>query len=308
MKPAILITGGAGFIGNNLTRYLLDQGERVVVIDNFISSKKDKISDLLNHPNFTLLEDDISHPGMYYDDLPEIKQIYHLACPASPPKYQAYPLKTIQTCVNGTINILEIAKTHNCPILFTSTSEVYGESLVTPQPETYRGNVNTIGIRACYDEGKRLAETIMFEYHRQFGVDIKVVRIFNTYGPYMDEDDGRIVTNFIKQVREDKDITIYGTGKQTRSFCFVDDLVRGLILMMASPHTGPVNLGNPNEMSIFEIAWKISKIFGKELRIKYFPLPQDDPTHRCPDITLAKTLLGWEPRINIDDGLKKTIL
>lgn len=304
---SILITGGAGFIGNNLTRYLLAQGERVIVIDNFISSKRDKISDLLNHPNFTFLEGDICDPEFYFDELPKIKQIYHLACPASPPKYQAYPLQTIKTCVNGTINILEIAKTNNCSILFTSTSEVYGESLVTPQPESYRGNVNTIGIRACYDEGKRLAETIMFEYKRQFGVDIKVVRIFNTYGPYMDEDDGRIVTNFIKQVREDKDITIYGTGNQTRSFCFVDDLIRGLVLMMASPHTGPVNLGNPNEMSIFEIALKICEIFGKKIKIKYFPLPQDDPTHRCPDITLAKTLLGWEPQINIDDGLKKTI-
>jgi UDP-glucuronate decarboxylase len=307
MKHTILITGGAGFIGNNLTRYLLDHGENVVIIDNFISSNRDKITDLLSHPNFSLWEGDICKDNIFNGFQYKIKQIYHLACPASPPKYQAHPLKTIDTCVNGTINILEFAKKENCSILFTSTSEVYGESLVTPQSESYRGNVNTIGIRACYDEGKRLAETIMFEYRRQFGLDIKVVRIFNTYGPYMDEDDGRIVTNFIKQVRDDKEITIYGTGKQTRSFCFIDDLIRGLVLMMASQHTGPINLGNPNEMSIFEIAYKISKIFGKELRIKYYPLPQDDPTHRCPDISLAKKLLNWEPKINIDEGLNKTI-
>lgn len=310
---SILVTGGAGFIGNNLVRRLLNLGEHVIIVDNFISSQPAKSMDLCQHPNVVFIEKDVCKLTL----LTNIKQIYHLACPASPPKYQAYPLETIQTCVNGTINVLEIAKANKCPILFTSTSEVYGEALISPQVETYRGNVSTIGIRACYDEGKRMAETIMFEYHRQFGVDVKVVRIFNTYGPYMDDDDGRVVTNFIKQATSGQNITIYGTGQQSRSFCYVDDLVRGLMLMMNSIEHGPINLGNPNEMTVCEVAQKVCEIVGRnnrdigsslsDLKITYKPIPQDDPTHRCPDITLARERLGWYPTVDITEGLSRTI-
>lgn len=301
--PRILITGGAGFIGNNLSRHLLSLGERVLVVDNFISSEKENIVDLLSNPNYTLIKCDI----LEIPELLNLKRIYHLACPASPPKYQANPIHTIKTCVNGTINVLELARLNKCPILFSSTSEVYGEPFVSPQPESYRGNVNTVGIRSCYDEGKRMAETLMFEYKNQYNMDCKIVRIFNTFGPYMNPDDGRVVTNFIKQAKNNDNITIYGDGSQTRSFCYIDDLVRGLILMMSSKECGPINLGNPNEQTVLELAHHIIRLTQSESKIVFMPLPGDDPTNRCPDITLAKTLLKWEPIVNIEIGLLKTI-
>uniref|UniRef100_A0A6C0JXH4 Uncharacterized protein n=1 Tax=viral metagenome TaxID=1070528 RepID=A0A6C0JXH4_9ZZZZ len=305
ITPCTLITGGAGFIGNNLCRYLLKRGERVLVIDNFCSSNRGYIHELLANPLFTLIEADILDKQKYMN-LRNIKGIYHLACAASPPKYQADPIHTMDTCFTGTHNILDLARENKCPVLFTSTSEVYGEPAVSPQPETYRGNVNTVGIRSCYDEGKRIAETLCFEY-RRLGIDTKIVRIFNTFGPFLNPEDGRVITNFVKQAISGQDITIYGTGSQTRSFCYVDDLVEGLVKMMASDEHGPINLGNPNEISVLEIAEKIIKFTGSSSKLVFCPLPQDDPTQRCPDISLANEKLGWKPVIDLDTGLQKTI-
>lgn len=288
-QETILVTGGAGFIGTNLVNYLRARGEHVTVIDNFISSKrKDGV-----------LEMDICDidPTRFKN----IKAIYHLACPASPIKYQADPIHTIRTCVEGTRRVLEIARLNKCKILLTSTSEVYGEPLVTPQPESYRGNVNTVGIRACYDEGKRIAETLFFEYRKH--CDTKIVRIFNTYGKFLDPDDGRVVTNFLKQAKAGDDITIYGDGSQTRSFCYVDDMVDGLVKMMNSDEPGPINLGNPHEQTVLSIAKQIIELTGSTSKIVFCDLPKDDPTNRCPDITLAKERLHWSPKISFKEGI-----
>ncbi len=304
----ILITGGTGFLGSNLCYRLIASGERVICVDNNYTGRMANISDLLSNPNFRFIEHDICEPLNVDDE--KIDQIYNMACPASPPAYQgSYAIKTTKTCVFGAINMLELAKKHKARILQTSTSEVYGEPLVHPQVETYRGNVNPNGIRACYDEGKRCAESLFFDYHRHEGVDIKVIRIFNTYGPKMDPNDGRVVSNFICQALSGQDITIYGDGSQTRSFCYVDDLIEVMIRMMNSPadFTGPVNTGNPGEFTVKELAEKIVAKIGGSSKIVYKPLPKDDPTQRRPDITLAKTKLGWEPKVKLDEGLDKTI-
>ena len=304
----ILITGGTGFLGSNLCYRLIASGERVICVDNNYTGRMANISDLLSNPNFRFIEHDICEPLNVDDE--KIDQIYNMACPASPPAYQgSYAIKTTKTCVFGAINMLELAKKHKARILQTSTSEVYGEPLVHPQVETYRGNVNPNGIRACYDEGKRCAESLFFDYHRHEGVDIKVIRIFNTYGPKMDPNDGRVVSNFICQALSGQDITIYGDGSQTRSFCYVDDLIEVMIRMMNSPadFTGPVNTGNPGEFTVKELAEKIVAKIGGSSKIVYNPLPKDDPTQRRPDITLAKTKLGWEPKVKLDEGLDKTI-
>ena len=300
----ILVTGGAGFIGNHLCRRLLNEGNFVICLDNFFTGLKRHIEDLLDHPNFKLVEHDIVNPV----DV-ECDQIYNLACPASPPHYQYDSVKTMKTSVLGIINMLELAKKYNATILQASTSEVYGNPLEHPQKELYWGNVNPIGIRSCYDEGKRAAETLMMDYHRQYGVDIRIIRIFNTYGPNMDPKDGRVVSNCIMQALADEDITIYGDGTQTRSFCYVDDLVEGMIKMMNNPKgfIGPVNLGNPSERTVLDLAQKIIELTGSKSEIVFMPLPSDDPVKRKPDIALAKKELGWEPKVDIVDGLKETI-
>ena len=298
----ILITGGAGFIGSHLCKRLLNEGIFVICLDNFFTGRKRNIENLLPNPNFELVEHDIIEPI----DI-RVDEIYNLACPASPPHYQYDPIKTIKTSVIGIINMLELAEKYNAKILQASTSEVYGDPLVHPQVETYWGNVNPIGIRSCYDEGKRCAETLVSDYHRQFGLDTKIVRIFNTYGPNMAQDDGRVVSNFIIQALKNEDITIYGDGTQTRSFCYVDDLVEGFIKMMNSEITGPVNLGNPSERTIEDFAKLITKLTKSKSKIVYKPLPSDDPTKRRPDITLAKKVLNWQPEIDIKTGLEKTI-
>lgn len=305
----ILVTGGTGFLGSNLCARLISDNNRVICLDNNYTGRMENISSLLNNSGFRFIKHDVCEPLDFIDE--KIDQIYNLACPASPSAYQgSYSIKTTKTCVLGAINVLELAKKHQATILQTSTSEVYGEPLVHPQVETYRGNVNPIGIRSCYDEGKRCAESLFFDYHRHEGVDIKVVRIFNTYGPNMDPNDGRVVSNFICQALSGQDITIYGDGSQTRSFCFVDDLMEVLVKMMNSPKdfTGPVNIGNPEEYTVGELATKIvSKINGKS-KIVYKALPSDDPTVRRPDITLARKNLNWEPKISLDEGLDRTIL
>lgn len=300
----ILVTGGAGFIGNHLCRRLLKEGNKVICLDNFFTGLKKHIADLLEHPNFTLKEHDIINPV----DI-ECDQIYNLACPASPPHYQYDAVKTMKTSVLGILNMLELAKKHNATILQASTSEVYGNPLVHPQNETYWGNVNPIGIRSCYDEGKRCAETLMTDYHRQYGIETRIIRIFNTYGPNMDPKDGRVVSNCIMQALSSEDITIYGDGTQTRSFCYVDDLVEGMIRMMnnKSSFCGPVNLGNPSERTVLDLAQKIIELTGSQSKIVFLPLPGDDPIKRKPDISVAQKELGWEPEVDIIDGLKKTI-
>lgn len=300
----ILVTGGAGFIGNHLCRRLLKENNYVICLDNFFTGLKTHIEDMLDNPNFELIEHDIVNPI----DI-EVKQIYNLACPASPPHYQYDPVKTMKTSVLGIINMLELAKKYNATLLQASTSEVYGNPLVHPQKETYWGNVNPIGIRSCYDEGKRAAETLMMDYHRQYGVDIRIIRIFNTYGPNMDPNDGRVVSNCIVQAINGDDITIYGDGTQTRSFCYVDDLVDGAIRMMnnSSNFIGPVNLGNPSERTVLNLAEIILEMTGSKSKIVYKELPSDDPVKRKPDITTAKEILCWEPKVDIKDGLKKTI-
>jgi len=299
----ILVTGGAGFLGSHLCERLLVEGHEVLCLDNFFTGRKKNIEHLLNHPYFELIRHDITLPILL-----EVDRIYHLACPASPIHYQYNAIKTIKANVIGTINMLGIAKRVKARILFASTSEVYGDPAVHPQKEDYWGNVNTIGIRSCYDEGKRVAETLMMDYHRQNGVDIKIVRIFNTYGPRMLLNDGRVVSNFIVQALKSEDITIYGKGTQTRSFCYVDDLIEGMERMMdAENFTGPVNLGNPEEYTILELAQKIIVMTGSGSKISYKPLPSDDPTQRQPDITLARQKLGWEPDVSVTNGLQKTI-
>ena len=300
----ILVTGGAGFIGSHLCKKLVEEGNDVICLDNFFTGSKDNIWDLMDYKNFELMRYDVTEKLFV-----EIDQIYNLACPASPVHYQYNPIKTTKTSVWGAMNMLGLAKRVNARILQASTSEVYGDPQVHPQPETYRGSVNPIGIRSCYDEGKRVAETRFFDYHRQHNVDIKVIRIFNTYGPNMNSCDGRVVSNFIVQALKGEDITIYGDGSQTRSFCYVDDLVDGMYRMMNSRNgfTGPVNLGNPCEFTMIELAKKVIDLTGSDSKIVYKPLPLDDPTQRKPVIDLAKKELDWEPHIMLEEGLKRTI-
>ena len=299
----ILVTGGAGFIGSHLCERLLAEGNDVICLDNFFTGSKDNIIHLLDNHRFELIRHDIIEPILL-----EVDQVYHLACPASPVHYQYNPVKTTKTSVMGTINMLGLAKRVKARILLASTSEVYGDPQIHPQTEDYWGNVNPIGIRSCYDEGKRLAETLMMDYHRQNGVDIRIVRIFNTYGPRMAVNDGRVVSNFIVQSLQGKDITVYGEGQQTRSFCYVSDLVDGLIRMMGCDgFIGPVNLGNPVETTIREFAERITRLTGANSRIVNHPLPADDPKQRQPDITLARTRLGWEPVVPLEQGLGDTI-
>jgi len=300
----ILITGGAGFLGSHLCNHLAAEGHDVLCLDNFFSGSKKNISHLLAKPNFELIRHDLVQPIFL-----EVDEIYNLACPASPVHYQHNPVKTVKTSVMGAINMLGLAKRVKAKILQASTSEIYGNPMVHPQKEDYWGNVNTIGPRSCYDEGKRCAETLFFDYHRQNSVNIRVARIFNTYGPRMQPDDGRVVSNFIVQALTNQDITVYGDGAQIRSFCFVDDLIEGLIRMMNGPDdfTGPVNLGNPDEFTILELAKMIVRLTGSQSRIIFKPLPQDDPLQRKPDITLAKKRLDWGPKLNLEEGLKRTI-
>lgn len=303
----ILVTGGTGFLGSNLCRRLIDDGEKVICMDNNYTGRLENIGVLLGNARFRFIKHDVCEP-LNFDE--HLDQIYNLACPASPPAYQGrHSIDTTRTCVLGALNMLELAKLHRATILQTSTSEVYGEPQVHPQTETYRGNVNPIGIRACYDEGKRCAESLFFDYHRHEGVDIKVIRIFNTYGPNMDPHDGRVVSNFICQALKGEDITIYGDGSQTRSFCYVDDLIEVMVRMMNTEagFTGPVNTGNPGEFTIRELAEKVTAQTGSRSKIVYKPLPADDPTQRRPDISLAKNKLGWEPSVSLDEGLQKTI-
>lgn len=298
----ILVTGGAGFIGSNLCARLLDEGDDIICLDNFFTGSKDNIRKFIGNNRFELVSHDITK-----EYFAEVDQIYNLACPASPPHYQYNAIKTIKTSVLGIINMLGLAKRCKATILQASTSEVYGDPKIHPQTEDYWGNVNPIGIRSCYDEGKRCAETLMMDYHRQNNVDTKIVRIFNTYGPNMAQNDGRVVSNFILQALKNEDITIYGDGSQTRSFCYVDDLIEGLIRMMNSKLVGPVNLGNPSERTILDFAKLIIKLTNSKSQIIYKPLPSDDPTQRQPDISLAKNELDWEPKIDIEEGLMKTI-
>ncbi len=299
----ILVTGGAGFIGSHLSERLLGEGHDVLCLDNFFTGSKGNIAHLLGNPRFELIRHDVTEPILL-----EVDQIYNLACPASPVHYQYNPVKTIKTSVMGAIHMLGLAKRVRARILQASTSEVYGDPLQHPQTEAYWGNVNPIGIRSCYDEGKRVAETLMMDYHRQNKVDVRIIRIFNTYGPRMALQDGRVVSNFIAQALQGEDITVFGDGAQTRSFCYVDDLVEGMIRMMqCEGTTGPVNLGNPVETSILEFAQRIIELTGSRSRIVRKPLPADDPKQRQPDIGLARKLLGWEPRVPLETGLRKTI-
>ena len=300
----ILVTGGAGFLGSHLCDRLLAEGNDVLCVDNFYTSTRRNIVHLLEHPNFELMRHDVTFP-LYV----EVDRIYNLACPASPIHYQRDPVQTTKTSVHGAINMLGLAKRTGARILQSSTSEVYGDPSVHPQPESYWGNVNPIGIRSCYDEGKRCAETLFFDYWRQHRLPIKVARIFNTYGPRMLPDDGRVVSNFIVQALAGKDITIYGDGNQTRSFCYVDDLVDGLMRLMESDEdvTGPINLGNPGEFSIRELAEKVVELVDSGSRLVYEPLPQDDPTQRQPDIGQAQEVLGWTPHVSLDEGLPRTV-
>lgn len=304
----ILITGGTGFIGSNLCKRLIkNENNKIICVDNNYTGSLDNVRELLNNPRFKFIQHDIIEPLNIEE---KIEEIYNLACPASPCAYQGEKaIFTTKTCVFGALNMLELAKNNNAKILQSSTSEVYGEPLVHPQPETYRGNVNPTGIRACYDEGKRCAESLFFDYYRLYGVKIKVIRIFNTYGPMMNPNDGRVVSNFICQALRGEDLTIYGDGSQTRSFCYVDDLVELIIKMMASDDdfVGPVNAGNPEEFTIKELADLVKEKINKDLKIVYKPLPADDPTQRRPDIALAETKLNWEPKIKLNEGIDKTI-
>lgn len=304
MKNRILVTGGAGFLGSHLCERLLAEGNEVICADNYFTGSKENVAHLLSNPYFELIRHDVTFP-LYI----EVDQIYNLACPASPVHYQYDPVQTTKTSVHGAINMLGLAKRVKARIFQASTSEVYGDPEVHPQPEEYWGRVNPIGIRSCYDEGKRCAETLFFDYHRQHNLDIKVARIFNTYGPRMHPNDGRVVSNFIVQALKGKDITIFGDGSQTRSFCYVDDLIEGFIrLMNTEPgFTGPVNLGNPGEFTMLELAEKVIELTGSSSKLTFMPLPQDDPRQRQPNIELAKSKLGWEPRVNLENGLKKTI-
>lgn len=303
-KKTVLVTGGGGFIGSHLCERLLKEGFDVICLDNFFTGTKNNVRHLLSNPSFEMIRHDITVPISL-----EVDAIYNLACPASPVHYQHDPVQTARTNVLGAINMLELARRLHIPVLQASTSEVYGDPKVHPQTESYWGNVNPIGIRSCYDEGKRCAETLFFDYHRQYDLPVKVIRIFNTYGPRMLPNDGRVVSNFIVQALAGKNITIYGTGNQTRSFCFISDLIEGMIRMMKTPArvTGPVNLGNPGEYTVRELAEKIILLSGSKSKLEFHPLPQDDPTRRKPDISLARELLDWEPKVGIDDGLVETI-
>ncbi|GAB2935146.1 SDR family oxidoreductase [Rhodococcus aerolatus] len=300
----VLVTGGAGFIGSHLCRALLARGDEVLAVDNFYSGARSSVADLLGHPRFELVRHDITFP-LYV----ETDEIYHLACPASPIFYQRDPVQTTKTSVVGSINVLGLAKRVGAKVLLTSTSEVYGDPAVHPQDETYWGNVNPIGPRSCYDEGKRCAETLFFDYRRQHDLAVKVARVFNTYGPGMRPDDGRVISNFVVQALAGEPVTVYGDGSQTRSFCFVDDLVDGLVRLMDTPHgvTGPVNLGNPVEVTMLEIARTIVEMTGSTSPVELRPLPADDPRQRRPDITRARETLGWEPTVAFDDGLRRTV-
>jgi UDP-glucuronate decarboxylase len=304
IRKRVLITGGAGFLGSHLAERMIAAGHDVLVVDNFYTGTKENIRHLLGNPHFELMRHDVTFP-LYV----EVDEIYNLACPASPVHYQFDPVQTTKTSVHGAINLLGLAKRTKAKILQASTSEVYGDPEVHPQVETYWGHVNCTGIRACYDEGKRCAETLFFDYWRQHRVKIKVIRIFNTYGPRMHPNDGRVVSNFIVQALRNEDITLYGDGNQTRSFCYVDDLIEGMIRLMNTGDdvTGPVNVGNPGEFTIRELAEKVIELTGSSSKLVFKPLPQDDPRQRKPDITLAKSLLGWEPTIALEAGLKKTI-
>ncbi|MBR1692690.1 MAG: SDR family oxidoreductase [Lachnospiraceae bacterium] len=299
----VLVTGGAGFLGSHLCDRLIAEGNDVICADNLFTGSKDNIRHLLANPYFEFIRHDVTQP-LYV----EVDQIYNLACPASPVHYQYNPIKTAKTSVYGAMNMLGLAKRVHARILQASTSEVYGDPEVHPQPESYRGCVNTIGIRSCYDEGKRMAETLFFDYHRQHNVDIRVIRIFNTYGPRMNAGDGRVVSNFIVQALKGEDITIYGDGQQTRSFCYVDDLIEGMVRMMnCEDFTGPVNIGNPGEFTMLELARKVIELTGSKSKLVYMPLPSDDPMQRRPVIDLAKEKLGWEPTVALEQGLERTI-
>jgi len=304
VKKTVLVTGGGGFLGSHLCDKLISLDYDVICVDNFFTGNKENIRHLIGNPNFELIRHDITWP-LYL----EVDSIFNLACPASPVHYQHDPIQTTKTSVLGAINMLGVAKRLNIPILQASTSEVYGDPTVHPQTESYWGNVNTIGPRSCYDEGKRAAETLFYDYRHQLGVDTKIIRIFNTYGPRMSLNDGRVVSNFIVQALLNRDITIYGKGEQTRSFCYVDDLIDGMIKMMNTSHDtfGPVNLGNPTELTILELASTIIELTNSKSKLVYNELPQDDPIQRKPDITLARKLLKWEPTVNLSEGLKKTI-
>lgn len=301
---SLLITGGAGFLGSHLCDRLISQHYKIICLDNFSTGALHNVKHLLNNPRFNLINHDVRTPFHH-----DINQIYNLACPASPKYYQYDPLQTVKTSIYGAINMLELAKENNAKILQASTSEVYGDPNINPQTESYWGNVNPIGIRSCYDEGKRCAETLFFDYHRKYNLDIKVVRIFNTYGPRMQPDDGRVVSNFIVQALKGENITIYGDGQQTRSFCYVDDLIDGFVAMMNSSYdlSGPVNLGNPCEFTILDLAEKIIKLVGGKSKLIFQALPEDDPKQRCPDISVAKEKICWEPKVGLDDGLKETL-
>jgi UDP-glucuronate decarboxylase len=299
-----MITGGAGFLGSHLTKRLLDEGQEVLVVDNFYSGSRANLRDVMGNPRLELLRHDVTFP-LYV----EVDEIYHLACPASPVFYQRDPVQTTKTSVMGSINMLGLAKRTKARILLSSTSEVYGDPVVHPQPETYWGNVNPIGIRSCYDEGKRCAETLFFDYRRQHDMPVKVARIFNTYGPGMRPDDGRVVSNFIVSALRGEPLTIFGDGSQTRSFCFVDDLVDGLVKLMSTPHevTGPINIGNPKEFTMSELADLVIEIVGSSAGVEHRPLPSDDPSQRQPDISLAMAILGWQPTIELREGLEATV-
>jgi UDP-glucuronate decarboxylase len=304
LAKKVMVTGGAGFIGSHLCERLVARGDDVLCLDNFFTGARANVAHLLSADNFELLRHDVTVPLVV-----EIDEIYNLACPASPVHYQYDPVQTTKTSVHGAINMLDLAMRTGAKILQSSTSEVYGDPEVHPQPESYKGNVNPIGPRACYDEGKRCAETLFFDYHRQNDLNIRVCRIFNTYGPRMHPEDGRVVSNFIMQALRGEPLTLYGDGSQTRSFCYVDDLVDGIMGLMdaSDENTGPMNLGNPNEFTIRALAETIAEMTGAKSEIVYMPLPEDDPTQRCPDITLAKSVLGWEPKIQLRDGLTRAI-
>jgi UDP-glucuronate decarboxylase len=298
----ILVTGGAGFIGSHLIDRLMNAGHEVICLDNFYTGRKQNLLQWFNHPSFELIRHDITEPIRL-----EVDQIYHLACPASPIHYQQNPVKTVKTNVLGTLHMLGLAKRIKARFLLASTSEVYGDPELHPQPETYHGNVNPIGLRSCYDEGKRVAETLAFDYHRQNNVDIRVARIFNTYGPRMLENDGRVVSNFVFQAMKGIPLTVYGEGQQTRSFCYVSDLVEGLIRLMEGDSIGPINLGNPEEYTVLELAQKVQHLVNPEVELQFSSLPADDPKRRQPDITRAQTLLNWQPTVDLAEGLARTI-
>jgi UDP-glucuronate decarboxylase len=304
MKSKILVTGGAGFLGSHLCDSLLKRGDEVLCIDNFFTGRRENVEHLLSNNSFELLQHDVAFPLQV-----KIDRIFNLACPASPIHYQSNPIETTKTIVIGAINMLELAKQHNARILQASTSEVYGDPVEHPQSENYWGNVNPIGMRSCYDEGKRCAETLFFDYYRQYKLEIKVIRIFNTYGPRMHPQDGRVVSNFIVQALNGESLTIYGDGQQTRSFCYVDDLIDGMMRLMDSSVdiNGPINIGNPGEFTILELAERVLRLVGGKSKIKFKPLPEDDPKQRQPDIGIAKEKLNWTPKVQLEDGLKETV-